>query len=79
MTYNISCGSDDDSWLEVAQEFDREGDLHIAVMELIQDHPNNGFREQCVYISREKVEGLIAHLQYALSNPNYDPYWGVYR
>lgn len=66
---------ENESWVEVLREFDTDGHLHIAVMELLEP---GKFREQCVYVSREKVIDLIEHLQQAVDRPNYNPTWGTY-
>jgi hypothetical protein len=71
------CKEDDNSWLEVMDQVDREGMLHIAINEMILDVkgemriPYARFKEQCVYMPRDRVEELISHLQDALSNPNF--------
>ena len=69
--YRQDCKEDEASWIEVQQQFDKDGLLHIAVNEMIPDHLNSGFKEQCVHLTRLQIEGLIAHLRKAVDSKNF--------
>lgn len=72
--YIQDCKEDKSSWVEVDDQFDRDGQLHIAINEMIPEHPNGAFKEQCVHLTRRQVEGLIIHLKKAINNPDFGKY-----
>lgn len=65
------CNEDDQSWLEVEDKFDRDGLLHLAINEMIPNHPNQAFKEQCVHLTRNEVAVLIDHLRWAYDSKNF--------
>lgn len=69
--YVQNCKEDNQSWIEVQDQFDRDGVLHIAINEMIPDHPNQAFREQCVHLTRIQIWGLITHLRKAAESKNF--------
>ncbi len=71
MSFYKGCTVNDDSLFEVFDQFDSEGHLFVAVYEDIPNHPNQAVREQSVYLTREQVEGLIKHLNKALTLPKF--------
>lgn len=75
--FTFACKEDRNSWLEILDNFDSYGKLHIAVNEMIIDRlgefhvPRACFKEQCVYMKRDEVEWLIDHLKQCLQRPNF--------
>lgn len=69
--YVQDCKEDSTSWIEVQDQFDKDGVLHLAINEMIPDHPNQAFKEQCVHLTRRQIEGLIAHLRKAVDSKNF--------
>jgi hypothetical protein len=62
----VQCPNDKNSWLEVQDKFDTDGELHLAVNEWYKG--KEAFREQCVYMSRDQVIELVQHLKKALND-----------
>lgn len=68
MFYDVCTENQRESWMEINDDFDMDGQLHISINQMIDGHPNRAFKEQCVYFTKEQVIGLISHLSYALNN-----------
>lgn len=65
--YTKQCPNDPNSWIEVAEQFDTDGQIHLCINEMWEG--KNSFKEQCVYLSRQDTETLVLHLLSALQRP----------
>ncbi len=67
MFYDVCNVNQRDCWIEVLDDFDIDGHLHIAINEMIPNHPNQAFKEQSVYLTKDQVIALMSHLSYSLN------------
>ena len=65
--YTKQCPNDPTSWIEIQEQFDTDGHLHLAINEMWEG--KNSFKEQCVYLNRKDVEIMVLHLLSALQRP----------